>query len=162
MGTLKALHSSERMDWQTPDEVLDLVRSVGPIGYDPCTTPDNPTGARWVSAPPLDGLTSRWGLWELIYVNPPYGRELPKWTAKCAREGTAGSEIILLVPARTDTVWFHRDIRQAHRVCFWKGRMRFKGAASSAPFPSLLAYWGQRPERFTEVFASRGVVVDVR
>jgi hypothetical protein len=131
---------------------------MGPIMLDPCTTSDNPCFAqRWLS---VDGLVQSWkaiaGL-GLIYVNPPYGRELPPWVAKCCVEGRSfDCEIILLVPARTDTAWYDNANDSADVLCEWRGRLTFKGAPSPAPFPSAVFYWGPRPYLFCHVFQSHG------
>ncbi len=153
----KALNSSVKMDWQTPENVLELVRKVGPIGLDPCTTRENPTGALALCSPDvgLDGLKLQWAgnsFGALVYVNPPYGRALGAWVDKCIQEAKLGAEIILLVPSRTDTRWWHKAANEATCCAFWKGRMTFKGAPSTAPFPTCLFYFGQNWGRFNEVF----------
>lgn len=155
-----ALNSSVKHDWMTPDNVLELVRQVGPIALDPCTTWENPTGAGTFIFPDQeDGLDAPWARYAgrgLTYVNPPYGRALPFWVKKCVEEAEQGAEIVLLVPARTDTRWAARVFETADVVAFWKGRMRFKGAPASAPFPTMLAFWAGdfgAAERFSEVFA---------
>ncbi len=155
------------MDWQTPENVLELVRKVGPIALDPCTSAENPTGAehfccqvtvqdddgRPVVASYSDGLQRRWSDFRgLVYVNPPYGRALPQWVDKCIQEAERGAEIILLVPSRTDTRWWHKAANEATSCAFWKGRMTFKGAPSTAPFPTCLFYFGKNWDRFNEVF----------
>lgn len=159
MNALAPLMSSDEMDWQTPDEVLELVRLVDAIGLDPCTTRENPTAAwQWI-CPPDDGLETPWLDKGLVYVNPPYGRKLPRWVGKCAAEAGDGAEIIALIPARTDTSYWHRWVTRANAICFWAGRLRFKGAPASAPFPSALVYWGDRPLRFMCAFGDHGWVV---
>jgi hypothetical protein len=168
-----ALNSSVKMDWQTPDSLLELVRrALGYIGLDPCTVRDNPTDAHAICSPEvgLDGLTTVWAGCGPVYVNPPYGRELPKWVAKCVEEAGKGAEIVLLVPARPDTRWFQNAYKLAPApngnhgapwtpptILFWKGRLKFKGAPASAPFPSALFYWGPRADKFRQVFAGRGL-----
>jgi hypothetical protein len=168
-----ALNASVKMDWQTPESFLELVRKVGPIALDPCTVPENPTGAsvwctgklRQMTNPPRtidDGLDAPWAMWSvggLVYVNPPYGRALPKWVDKCIAEAERGAEIILLVPARPDTKWFRRLFQSATGVLFWSGRIRFRGATAGAPFPSLVAHWGPNHARFREVFGPFGSLV---
>lgn len=162
--SLAPLMSSARQDWQTPEEVLELVRQVAPIGLDPCTTPDNPTRAdRWI-APPADGLAVEWsdfcGPSSLAFCNPEYGRSIPKWMHKCASEGLGLSvEIIALVPARPDTRWWHNWATTAFSVCFWRGRMTFRRALHPAPFPSALLYWGTNERKFRDVFEPYGWVV---
>ena len=158
----KALFSSVKMDWQTPESVLDLVRRVAPIVLDPCTSLENPTGAMSFFAYPensLCGLTERWHSCQngIVFVNPPYGRALGAWAAKIVAEAQAGCEIIALVPARTDTKWFHLMADHMTSLLLWKGRLTFKGAPAPAPFPSALFYFGKRWERFAEVFSPYGI-----
>jgi hypothetical protein len=112
-----------------------------------------------------NGLTADWQLWArghgLVYMNPPYGRELAAWMSKAEDESLYGTEIIALVPARPDTRWFQGACQQkggqTPTILFWKGRLKFKGAPACAPFPSALFYWGPRHERFCEVFAGKGL-----
>lgn len=181
-----ALTSSKRMDWQTPESFLELVRKVGPIALDPCTTQENPTDATvWIypghsslvppgallADPAADGLSSSWlemvsdtEFGGLVYVNPPYGRELPKWIDKCVAEASYGAEIVALVPARTDTKWGQLALTSADEVLFRKGRIRFVDAATgvagdAAAFPSMVLYWGKRASAFREVFDDYGVLI---
>ena len=156
--TLATLHSSERHDWQTPECVLERVRRVAPIAIDPCTSASNPTGAERAFTVEEDGLAQSWGLHllgldGLVYVNPPYGRELPKWVNKSWSEALEGVEVVLLAPARTDTKWFARASSSANARAFWRGRLTFVGAPHPAPFPSALWYWGDRPWDFCAAFA---------
>lgn len=161
------------MDWQTPDSFLELVRQVGPIALDPCTSPENPVGAEFfcspvtvqddqgrpVVAPYSDGLQRRWAdftPWGLAFCNPPYGRSLGAWAAKITSEAQAGCEIIALVPSRTDTKWFHLMTDHMTSLLLWKGRLTFKGAPAPAPFPSAVFYFGKNWARFYEVFGPYG------
>lgn len=159
MTDLSPLMSSADMGWQTPAEVLDLVRLVGPIVLDPCTTADNPTDACVFNTPDCCGLSTSWACVSspgLVYVNPPYGRALVGWCAKIHSEAQAGREIIALTPARTDTRWWHAHMSKADAHCFWRGRMTFVGAPAGAPFPSVLSYFGERAKRFKTVFGPQG------
>lgn len=150
-------HSSVKMDWQTPDAFLDKVRLVFPQGihYDPCTVEENPVRATHYDTPETDGLSRRdWpGAW---YCNPPYGRELPRWTNHICGQTSTG---ILLVPSRTDTRWFHKVWIYADAVCLMKGRLKFKGATAFAPFPSAVFYFGMREHIFANVFRDDGIVI---
>src|SRR5512134_4137759 len=143
-----ALMRSEKMDWCTPPCVLDRVRRVGPIALDPCTSPTNPCGAE--ASYSLHGLSLPW--WGLSYVNPPYGSALRRWVDKALEEAAREVEIIMLVPARTDTRWWGRAFEGAQACGFWKGRITFVGAPSCAPFPSCLFYFGPRRRRFSLAF----------
>jgi hypothetical protein len=158
MGVNPALMSSARDSWNTPPEVLELVRRLGPIGLDPCSNAGSIVGAseEWRLERGEDGLARPWALAGLVYVNPPYGREIGPWAQKMAAEGRAGVEIVALLPARTDARWWQESVRTADALLFWRGRLRFLGAPSSAPFPSAVAYWGPRWLTFLSVFGERG------
>lgn len=73
-----------------------------------------------------------------------YGREIGPWVEKARREAERGALVVGLLPARTDTAWFHEHVyRAATEIRFLKGRLKFEGAAASAPFPSMIAVWGR-------------------
>ena len=155
----KSLMSSKRDSWNTPECVLELVRKLGPIALDPCSNEDSIVAAN--RKHDRDGLDANWFTpvaEGLIYVNPPYGRDIGEWVNHCAAYGDASCEIVALLPARTDTKWF-AHVWTASALCFWRGRLRFLGAPSSAPFPSVVAYWGPRRYRFADVFSEVGKVV---
>lgn len=160
-----SLLSSDKMDWMTPEEVLKPIRMFGGgIKLDPCTNESNPCEASLFMT--NGALTRDWQLEAqdgLIYANPPYGRELPQWSAKFALEGhMRGAELITLTPARTDTVWWQRDMTTAKRILFWKGRIKFvgrDGPMDAAPFPSALCYWGKYTHGFDLQFKRYGWIV---
>lgn len=158
MALNKSLMSSKRDSWNTPQVVLDYVRDFngGRIGFDPCPNEHsivNPIG----HTQGRDGLEMDWRGCGLVYVNPPYGRQIGKWVDRCRQVGY-GSEVVALLPVRTDAKWFE-GVWTADVLCFWRGRLRFMGAPSSAPFPSVVAYWGSRRYRFADVFEEVGRVV---
>jgi len=160
---IDACLSSRKTDWLTPADVLDVVRLVAPIELDPCAHPDGLVKAqieyRWDQG--FDGLQKPWGVRGLVFVNPPYGRSLKPWMAKCAtvaREHRDTTSVLALVPARTDTAWWGY-CESADAICFWRGRIRFVGAPGPAPFPSALVYWGAHSDRFADAFQGRGWVV---
>lgn len=124
---------SEKMDWQTPDAVYDKLDKEFHFDHDPCP-------ANWDGK--VDGLTSEWG--KSNFVNPPYGRELTKWVEKGYNEAQEGKTVVLLIPSRTDTRWWHDYCMKADEIRFIKGRLRFKGAKYNAPFPSaIIIFRGQ-------------------
>lgn len=151
-----ALLSSQRQDWNTPPEVLDIIRKFARIGLDPCSNNRSKVkaSAAWLSG----GLEVEWGGFGLVYVNPPYGRALGAWSEKIVAEAKKGTEMIVLVPSRTDTRWFQRLFYECDRICFWKGRITFEGAPAPAPFPSAVFYFGPRVDDFSEVFNDCGIV----
>jgi phage N-6-adenine-methyltransferase len=158
-----ALFSSDRPDWNTPAEVLELVRHLGPIGLDPCSNAASIVGAavEW-RLPEVDGLEMPWGGHGLVFLNPPYGRGINLWTRRCCIvPGVRPPEdqVVALVPARTDTAWWTEAVEAVDAVCFWRGRLTFLGAPNPAPFPSALLYYGPHRHRFASIFEPRGWVV---
>lgn len=148
------LLASQRDTWNTPPEVLDPLAHLGPIGLDPCSNETSIVDAalRW-TLPECDGLTLPWVGHGLVYVNPPYGEEIVAWIDKALREAEDHQvEQVLLVPARPDTRWF-RSLARVASIGFWAGRLRFLGAATSAPFPSAIVYLGSRRDVFVSVFS---------
>ena len=122
---MKVHYSSQRLDWKTPKAVYQVLDAEFQFDHDPC-----PTDFK------VDGLTSEWG--KVNYVNPPYGREIPKWIEKGFKEWKKGKTVVFLIPSRTDTRWWHDYIMKAKEIRFIKGRLKFKGAINSAPFPSAI------------------------
>ena len=132
-------------NWCTPEVVLERVRKLGVIGLDPCTTSENPVDAINFLTPATDGLSLPWSGQGLVYVNPPYSR-MKAWAAKIADEGlwhpySGSTKIVALVAARPDTAWWRTMLDTAWCVAFWRGRLKFKGAPSPAPFPSALFFY---------------------
>lgn len=131
----KALYSSARMDWPTPQALFDDLDLEYGFTLDPCASSENAKCAKYYTTD-QDGLAQDW-TGERVFCNPPYGREIVKWVKKCAEhKGLA----VLLVPARTDTAWFHEYIyrKQNVEIRFLRGRVKFEGAANAAPFPSMV------------------------
>jgi hypothetical protein len=172
-NTLRVMTSSANEHWNTPAVVRDPILTLGKIKLDPCSNPGSILGAETEFYGPgaatnaQDGLLESWQCGGLVFVNPPYGRKIVPWITKCAREADitrtsgpgfkAGTEIILLGPARTDTKWFQLEVLPtADSVLLWKGRLTFEGAPAPAVFPSFLAYWGHRPGMFRQAFAGKG------
>jgi site-specific DNA-methyltransferase (adenine-specific) len=124
----RALFSSMKMDWQTPKAVYQVLDAEFRFDFDPCPL-----------APDFDGLTAEWG--QSNFVNPPYGNHLPKWVTKAHTEATKGKTVVLLIPSRTDTRWWHEHIMAADEIRYIKGRLTFQGAQHPAPFPSCIVIW---------------------
>lgn len=149
--------SSEEDEWLTPPDIIARTLHVlGEIDLDPCSNtfggPNVPAAVRYVEGD--DGLGRTWR--GRVYMNPPYGATIAAWTAKLRSEYAAGNvtEAIALVPARTDTEWWG-SLRDT-AICFVRRRLKFSGAANSAPFPSAVAYFGGRREGFAEAFGEVG------
>lgn len=159
-GAGAMLGPGRRVDWCTPPEVLEKVRScVGWIGLDPCSNRRSIVGAtvEWREG----GLDRPWGGLGPVYMNPPYGRPIGRWTERAASESVWGTEVIGLLPVRTDCGWWHRDVARCRLICFWARRIKFLGARSGAPFPSAVCLWGspRMARRFAASFADAGMLV---
>lgn len=133
-------YSSDRHDWGTPlDFFMMLSVMYGPFTLDPCALPANAKCKKFYT-PEDDGLAQSWA-GERVFMNPPYGREIGKWVKKAYEEAQAGAVVVALLPARTDTAWWHRWVMRAHVIRLVRGRLRFEGAENSAPFPSAVVVW---------------------
>ena len=84
-----------------------------------------------------DSLGQDWGD-SRVFLNPPYGRTMGKWLKKAHDASRAGATVVCLIPARTDTRWWHDYVMRACEVRLVRGRLKFGGASSSAPFPSAV------------------------
>lgn len=130
----------------TPPYVLDPVRlDLAGIALDPCTETDNPVGADRFYTPPQDGAELPWDA-PTIFVNPPYGKARERWVNRCIEAGRAGSAVILLIPAHTDTRIFQTALTTASAVVFVRGRVKFgvlrpNRRQVAASHPSALIGW---------------------
>jgi phage N-6-adenine-methyltransferase len=137
-----AVHFSSNTDeWSTPQSFFELVNAeLGPFDLDPCCLPESAKGAVYYT-PTTDGLIQPW--FGRVWMNPPYGATIHQWTKKavrCVKRGEA-KIVVALLPARTDTRWWHRDVHAADEIRFIKGRLKFGTATDAAPFPSALVIW---------------------
>ncbi len=133
------MFSSARDDWETPQDVFDRLDGEFHFTLDPCADAYNHKCSKYYTKE-QDGLIRSWR-GETVFCNPPYGRELKYWVSKALSEANDQSTIVvMLIPARTDTLWFHNYIYQKPtvEVRFIKGRLRFGGSKNSAPFPSMI------------------------
>jgi len=130
-----AVHYSSATDlWETPQAFFDELNAIFGFGLDVCATPENAKCPRYFTKE-TDGLAQEWK--GVCWMNPPYGREIGQWMAKAYRSALSGATVVCLVPARTDTVWWH-DYAAKGEVRFVKGRLKFGDAKNSAPFPSAV------------------------
>lgn len=115
-----------KTDYGTPDDIYKQLDDEFHFNFDPC--PFKPT---------FDGLMVEWK--ERNYVNPPYGKYVKLWIGKAINESRKGHLVVILLPSRTDTAWFHDGVLpHADEIRFIRGRLKFKGAENSAPFPSMI------------------------
>jgi site-specific DNA-methyltransferase (adenine-specific) len=135
----KALFSSATDEWPTPRDFFARLNRRYRFTLDPCATPANATCSTFFTRE-QDGLIQDWGSHK-VFCNPPYGRAIGQWARKCFEASQGGALVVLFVPARTDTRWFHDWVQGKADVEFCRGRFKFGGAETSAPFPSLLAVY---------------------
>jgi len=125
-------------EWETPQAFFHSLNREFHFGLDPCATAVNAKCNRYFTRA-HDGLSKSWAN-SPVYVNPPYGRELAAWVKKAYNESRLSPyPIVMLLPARTDTHWWHDYVMRADEIRFVEGRLKFGGADTSATFPSVVA-----------------------
>lgn len=134
------LFKSSTGEWETPQAFFDELDREFHFTLDPCATPENAKCETYFTKE-VDGLAQCWSRYR-VYMNPPYGRKIGDWVKYAREEAVACAELVVcLLPARTDTRWFHDYIYGRAEIRFIKGRLKFVGAVNSAPFPSMLAIY---------------------
>jgi phage N-6-adenine-methyltransferase len=138
-------NASVHHGWETPPDLLAALYSVfGRFDLDPCSPRRSrpPVKARTHFTADDDGLSLPWH--GDVFVNPPYGRQIATWIAKACDEVAIGNAriVVALIPARTDTQYWHQHVAGKADITFLKGRLRFGDGDRPAPFPSALAIWG--------------------
>jgi len=141
-GRLEYLYSSAKEEWATPRQFFDMLDAEFHFTLDPCATAENAKVEQFFTRE-SDGLKQSWS--GSVFMNPPYGRDIRKWMAKAYMESRRGSVVVCLIPARTDTRYWHEFVMHADDIRFVRGRLRFEGGAHSAPFPSVVVIF--RPGR---------------
>jgi len=131
---MKAIFSSKTCEWETPQNLFNELNKEFNFTLDPCATKENAKCRKFYTKED-DGLTKIWDD-EIVFCNPPYGREVGKWVKKASE--SKGGKVIMLIPSRTDTKWFHDYIYNKTEIRFIKGRLRFNDSKNSAPFPSMI------------------------
>lgn len=135
---------SGNKEWETPESLFIPLKKEFHIVLDTCASEGNTKCNAWYDKK-INSFTKDWhaaiaaiGKNKAGWMNPPYGRGIDKWVKKAYDEAAKGATIVALLPARTDTSWFHNYIHNKHEVRFLKGRIKFVDAKSSAPFPSMI------------------------
>ena len=142
------MFSSKSDEWETPLDLFDKLNNEFNFTLDPCSTHENHKCDKYFTEED-DGLSKDWS-GEVVFVNPPYGRSIGKWVKKSYEEYQKGTTVVMLIPSRTDTKWFHQYIHEIAEVRFIKGRLKFMNRLlpswneegnyklSPAPFPSMI------------------------
>ena len=137
----KAAMTSNKDDWETPRLLFDELDAEFGFTLDPASSNSNAKCENHYTKED-DGLSQDWGGYT-VFCNPPYSRNMYEWVQKCYQEAQKpGTKVVMLIPARTDTRYFHDFIyRKASEIRFIKGRLKFENdgvAGQSAPFPSMI------------------------
>ena len=138
MGMInKGLFSSKSDDWATPQALFDELDREFHFTLDPCASDTNHKCAKYYTLND-NGLTQNWG-GQIVFCNPPYGAEIKHWVRKCYEESRKpNTKVVMLIPARTDTAYFHDYIYHRAEIRFIRGRLHFNESKQGAPFPSMI------------------------
>lgn len=131
------MFSSKTDLWETPKDLFDELNNEFQFTLDVCATPENAKCDKFYTKE-QDGLKHPWK--GTVWCNPPYGRGIGQWVMRALFASVSGSTVVMLLPARTDTKWFHDYIYKRNNVeiRFIRGRLKFGGSKNSAPFPSMV------------------------
>ena len=131
------MFSSKTDLWSTPNDFFDKLNDEFHFTLDPCSTHENAKCYKHFTEEE-NGLLQDWGN-EVVFCNPPYGRQIKDWVKKAYEESQKdNTKVVMLIPARTDTIYFHEYIYHKAEIRFIKGRLKFGNAKNSAPFPSMV------------------------
>jgi len=139
---MKVHFSSKSNEWTTPQNFYIKLNDEFNFTLDPCCTKESAKCKKYYTIED-DGLSQDWSN-EIVFMNPPYGREISKWVKKAYQESLKGAIVVCLIPARTDTRYWWDFIFPYAEIRFIKGRLKFtnNGKSAPAPFPSAIVIFG--------------------
>lgn len=132
-------YSSKTDMWATPQDFFDALDAEFHFTLDACAVKENAKCAAYYT-PEQNGLDQPWT--GQVWCNPPYGRNVGQWVKKAHDTASGGGFVVMLLPARTDTRWFHDYIYGKTEVRFIKGRLKFGSCQNAAPFPNMVVIFG--------------------
>lgn len=137
-------YSSKSNEWSTPQKLFDELDKEFNFTLDPCSTHENAKCSKHFTIEE-NGLEQDWSK-DIVFMNPPYGRGIRHWIEKAYKESNKGATVVCLIPARTDTTYWHDFIfGKAYDIRFLRGRLKFGNSKNSAPFPSaVVVYRGSK------------------
>lgn len=139
------VHFSSKTDlWATPQEFFKKYNEVYQFELDVCANSENSKCSKFFSIQD-DGLSKTWT--GTCWMNPPYGKEIIHWMKKAYESSLQGACVVCLVPARTDTKWWHEYAMKGD-IEFIRGRLKFGGSKNSAPFPSAVVVFHPAKKEF--------------
>lgn len=127
-------------EWGTPQDLFDKLHAEFDFTLDPCATPQNAKCKKFYTMKD-DGLSKSWK-GHRVFCNPPYNRyQIKEWVKKMA---SSDAEIVVgLLPARTNTSWFHEHVWKKAEIRFIRGKLHFNGYKWQAPFPSMIVIFSR-------------------
>lgn len=135
------MFSSKKQDWTTPKDFFNKLNSEFKFTLDPCCYKETALCEKFFTEKE-NGLIQDWSK-DIVFCNPPYGRETHKWVKKSYEESLKGATVVMLIPARPDVSYFHEIIMPyASEIRFVKGRLKFGNSKNAAPFPSVVVVFG--------------------
>lgn len=137
MRTAGMLEQPKSHEWRTPPELFRVLDAEFAMQLDAAATDENALCPSYFDANE-DGLTQDWAGFGSVFCNPPYGTQIGRWVEKGYRESQKGATVTMLIPARTETRYWHDFVMRAAEIRFIRGRLRFSGVAVNAPFPSAV------------------------
>jgi phage N-6-adenine-methyltransferase len=137
------LYSSATDQWSTPTDLFATLDHEFGFTLDAAADATNARCLNYYTRE-MDGLKQTWT--GVVWCNPPYGRQIGRWVAKASESAATGATVVMLLPARTDTKWWHQHIwnletsgpRAGVTLRFIKGRLKFGNSKAGAPFPSVI------------------------
>lgn len=139
----EVMFSSKTDEWATPMDFYNNLNEEFHFDLDPCANEYNHKCEKYFTIED-NGLLQSWA-GHNVFCNPPYGREIGKWVEKAYKTNKKhGNVVVMLVPARTDTKWFHEYIYHKAEVRFIRGRLKFSGAKFNAQFPCMVVIYKQK------------------
>ena len=140
MENIQVMFSSKDDKWSTPQDFYDELNAEFGFTLDPCADDYNHKCDKYYTLED-DGLLQDWK-GEIVFCNPPYGKAIKDWVRKAYIEGCKpNTTVVMLIPARTDTIYFHKYIYHKAEIRFLKGRLKFGNSKNSAPFPSMVVVY---------------------
>lgn len=148
MGKQRVIFSSAKKDWRTPKKLFEELSKEFDFTLDVAASVENAKCKRFFTEKE-NALLQSWNTEGDVFCNPPYGRELGKWVEKARNESERHNiNVVVLIPARTDTKYFHEHILGHAELRFIRGRLKFEiddgVAAGTAPFPSVIVVYKRR------------------
>jgi phage N-6-adenine-methyltransferase len=138
----------QKTDWETPQDLFDALNSEFSFTLDPCASDGNAKVSRYFTESD-DGLSRSWEN-HVVFMNPPYGKAIKQWMQKAYEENAI---VVCLVPARTDSKWWHQYCMRSDEIRLLDRRLVFAGTKNRAPFPNAIVVFKDRPETAPRLMA---------